>query len=239
VESQRLVWFRNDLRTADHQALYHACKESAGEGVLAVAVITPGQWLLQDEAKCRVQFWLANLEKLRQDLLALNIPLKVIRAATNHELPQQFLALAQQHRVSELYFNREYPRYEQSRDQRVRHLFAQHRIRSQVFDSDLVLAPGTVLNQQGRAYKVFTPFSKAWRRQFMLLNPGPLPAPSKQQSTLIISDPVPTEIGYVNRKGADWSADLWQAGADTAHRLLQQFVSNKLQAYPQMRDFPG
>lgn len=149
----KLVWFRNDLRTGDHRALYQACMDSAGEGVLAVAVISPKQWQLQDEARCRVQFWLANLASLQQDLARLNIPLKVVRAATNNEIPATLLNLARQHQVSALYFNREYPDYEQRRDQQVEALFRREGIACLSFDNDLVLPPGSVLNQQGALTK--------------------------------------------------------------------------------------
>jgi deoxyribodipyrimidine photo-lyase len=147
MATHKLVWFRNDLRTEDNHALYHACQNSAEAGVIAVVTITPTQWQMQDEAKCRVQFWLANLEKLKQDLAALNIPLKIIRAATNRELPEQLWALAQQLHVSDLYFNREYPEYEQTRDQQVEQLFFSHGAACHVSDSDLILPAGSVLNQ--------------------------------------------------------------------------------------------
>ena len=87
----KLVWFRNDLRTGDHHALYHACKQSNGEGVLAVEAITTKQWLLKDESKAKIQFYLANLSKLSDQLKALNIPLVIVRAPTNKELPAVLL----------------------------------------------------------------------------------------------------------------------------------------------------
>lgn len=237
----KLVWFRNDLRTEDNHALYHACQNSAEAGVIAVVAITPKQWQMQDEAKCRVQFWLANLEKLKQDLAALNIPLKVIRAATNRELPEQLGALAQQLNVSDLYFNQEYPEYEQARDQQVQQLLIQKGVACHVSDSDLILPPGSVLNQQGLAYKVFTPFSKAWRQLYLQQPSAPLPSPvqlPEQNYRVIDSDSVPADIGYGNQVGASWNSHLWPAGADHAHQLLQQFVHERSHNYKQLRDFP-
>ena len=255
MKPHKLVWFRNDLRTEDNHALYHACQHSSEEGVIAVAAITPTQWQVQDEAKCRVQFWLANLEKLKQDLAALNIPLKVIRADTNRELPEQLLNLAQQLNVRSLYFNCEYPEFEQRRDQQVESLFRQQGISCHTYDSDLVLPAGSVLNQQGFAYKVFTPFSKAWRQLYLQQPSTPLPSPAalpKRPDDLVIksasynenytengSERVPTDIGYKNQMGARWDSALWPAGADEAHRRLQQFVHERSHHYKQLRDFPA
>ena len=95
----KLVWFRNDLRIRDNQALYSACERAAqmatsnaaGSGVVAVVAITPEQWVLQDESKSRVQFWLANVNALKAALAGLNIPLKIIHTANNETLPQQLL----------------------------------------------------------------------------------------------------------------------------------------------------
>ncbi len=253
MQPHHLVWFRNDLRTEDNHALFHACQNSSEEGVVAVAAITPEQWLMQDEAHCKIQFWLANLEKIKEDLAALNIPLKVIRIPSNRELPEALLNLAQQLNVRHLYFNDEYPEYEQKRDQQVESLFMQQGIRCHTYDSDVVLPPGSVLNQQGLAYKVFTPFSKAWRQRYIQQPSSPLPSPvarPKSHDKLVIesgggcgsdsySDKVPVDIGYKNQMGARWNSTLWSAGADEAHRLLRQFVDERSDHYKQSRDFPA
>jgi deoxyribodipyrimidine photo-lyase len=239
MADKKLVWFRNDLRTGDHHALYHACQDSAGGGVIAVAAITPIQWLKQDEAKCRIQFWMANLDKLSLELSALNIPLKIIRVASNDEIPSVLLSFSESHGVGELYFNNEYPGYEQARDEAVANLFEQKGIRTRRFDSELVLPPGSVLNQQGSPYKVFTPFSRAWRQQFISMLPQPLPKPKIQPLINITSDEVPRESGYSSQLGANWIPPLWPAGSDAAHERLKMFVIHSSADYSRQRDFPG
>ncbi|MGI1668991.1 MAG: deoxyribodipyrimidine photo-lyase [Neptuniibacter sp.] len=235
----KLVWFRNDLRTGDHSALYAACKNNAGEGVLAVAAITPSQWFLQDESKSRVQFWLANLQSLSQQLSTLNIPLKIIAVERNAELPVAFLKLAREHGVRELYFNIEYPEYEQRRDSRVTALLQKQGVRCHSFESDLILPPGSVLNQKGDAYRVFTPFSRAWKKHYLQQLPSPLPVSPVQPVTSITSDKVPKQINYANTVGADWNIDLWPSGEDAARRQLLNFVDEKFGGYKEQRDLPG
>ncbi|MGH1460944.1 MAG: cryptochrome/photolyase family protein [Neptuniibacter sp.] len=234
-----LVWFRNDLRTGDHSALYLACENSKGEGVLAVAAITPQQWQLQDEAKCRVQFWLANLAALQQQLSKLNIPLKLIYADENDELPNKLLALAKQYQVRALYFNREYPQYEQIRDQRVFERFNAEDIHCHRLECDLVFPPGSVLNQKAEPYRVFTPFSRAWKKRFLASPSVPLSVPKLQPKLTIESDPVPTEISFANQGSANWQAVLWPADENIAHSRLQSFIYEKFVTYKQQRDFPA
>ena len=236
----KLVWFRNDLRVGDHHALYHACTQQPQQGVLAVLVIAPKQWQKQDEAKCRVQFWLACAAKLRAQLQDLNIPLKVVRVATNAEIPRSLLALAQQQGVTELHFNREYAEYETLRDQQVEALFQQQGIACRSYESDLVFAPGTLLNQQGQPYKVFTPFSKAWRKAYLQNPTAPLPPPNPVAvPQAVSSDEIPTDLAYGFNHGADWQQDRWPAGAEAAHAKLQQFVQMSFANYKQQRDFPA
>lgn len=234
----KLVWFRNDLRTGDHSALYSACHNNRGEGVLAVAAITPEQWLLQDESKSRVQFWLANLKSLQEQLNTLNIPLKLIYAASNDELPEKFLELVRQFKVSELHYNREYPEYEQLRDKKVWRLLKHNGVNCYHYDCDVVLPPGSVLNQKGEPYKVFTPFSRAWRKQYLQQVAEALPVPKKQPTLAIESDQIPETIPY-QQKGVDWQQNLWPAGEEQATSRLLKFVAKQFPEYKEQRDLPG
>lgn len=235
----KLVWFRNDLRIVDNHALFHACRSADSEGVMAVAAITPVQWEMQDEAKSRVQFWLANLRSLEEQLALLNIPLKIICTPDNESLTGELLKLAVEHSVTAIYFNREYPAYEQQRDKQVVDKLNLRGITSHLFDTDLVLPAGSVLSQKGEPYRVFTPFSRAWRKRYLSEMPELLPAPEKQVSIPVLSDPIPDEINYGVSVGADWQPDLWPAGAEYAHRRLEQFVLNKHAVYTEQRDFPN
>ncbi|PID55190.1 MAG: deoxyribodipyrimidine photolyase [Gammaproteobacteria bacterium] len=236
-EKNKLVWFRNDLRAGDNAALYRACE--GGGQVIAVALISPAQWVLQDESKSRVQFWLANLAKLKEQLAALNIPLKVLTVADNSAVPSALAELAASLDISELYFNREYPEYEQRRDEQLEQLLARRGVVCTSFDSDVVFAPGTILNKQQQPYKVFTPFAKAWRYQFTLTMPAPLPLPKKQMASTIKSDAIPKAIAYPIKTGADYDSERWPPGSEAAHGQLQQFVHERVFDYGGDRDVPA
>jgi len=82
-----LVWFRNDLRTLDNPALWHATQSGH---TLGVFYLCPRQWRGHHMAACRVEFLLRTLNCLRQQLAALNIPLLVLfhcASISEHNLP--------------------------------------------------------------------------------------------------------------------------------------------------------
>ena len=59
------MWFRTDLRLHDNTALHFAQKDS---DCIALFIISPKQWKLHDDADCKVDFWLRQLQELAQDL---------------------------------------------------------------------------------------------------------------------------------------------------------------------------
>ena len=225
-----LVWLRNDLRLGDNPALFYAC--AAGQPVTVVVVLTPQQAELHAEAPAKTAFWYDNLELLLPQLAALNIALKVLRLQHYGQVAQGLRELAQGLGATQLFFNNEYPLNEQQRDRQVVAALAGQGIGSQRFDADLVLPPGSVLNGQGEMFRVFTPFSRAWRRHYLQQLPAPLAAPAAVQPSTVVSDPVPVNEDSYRR-------DLWPAGEEVAHHRLQQFVARRVADYGDLRDYPA
>ena len=58
-----VCWFRNDLRVLDNPALHHCCKNS--KEVIAIYFINSVQWQEHDDALIKINFWLRNLELLK------------------------------------------------------------------------------------------------------------------------------------------------------------------------------
>jgi len=74
---QGVIWFREDLRTYDQTALYHAAKQSPS-GLAAIYILDINTWKNHDIAPCRVDFILRGLTTLSQELNSLNVPLILI-----------------------------------------------------------------------------------------------------------------------------------------------------------------
>lgn len=70
--SYQLIWFRQDLRIHDHAALWHATQ--AGQ-CIALVILSPEQWQQHDDAPIKIEFYLRQLQQLKQQLNTLNIPL--------------------------------------------------------------------------------------------------------------------------------------------------------------------
>lgn len=239
----KLVWFRNDLRVVDNPALFRACEDASlstpSSGVLAVVVLTPEQWFSHDDSPSKVEFWLANLTELRVKLQQLNIPLKVIQGDVFDNTPASLLRLSHEYNCDALYFNHEYALNEQRRDTSVTKLFGDNGIKTFSFHGDVIVPPSEISNQKGLPYRVFTPFSKSWRRSYLSANPQPLTAPNIQILTNISSDQVPRNIEFPNKEKIYWREDLWPAGEHIAHEKLHRFTVQRVNQYSRDRDYPA
>ena len=70
----QLVWFKRDLRVADHEPLHEAALR--GE-VLPLYIVEPGLWEQPDASGRQWDFWRESLESLREQLTLLGQPLVV------------------------------------------------------------------------------------------------------------------------------------------------------------------
>lgn len=239
----KLVWFRNDLRVRDNPALYQACEDARSDnrpcGVIAVVIICPQQWLLHDDSPNKVAFWLANLEQLKIELSALNIPLKVISGDLFSSVAPSLFELSKHYYCDGLYINEEYCLNEQKRDDEVKSLLTENGLAFNCFQGDTVITPGTILNQSKLPYRVFTPFSKVWRSVFLASGLQLYPEPKIQSPLDIESDSIPLVASYFKNTPVVWNQDVWPAGADAAHQKLHNFVNESVGTYKHDRDFPS
>lgn len=106
-----LVWFRNDLRTEDHQGLKKAIE--SGNQVIAYYTFNPDhfktlKWGFKKTERYRAQFLIESVSALQRELKALNISLIIDLKTPGESLPE----LIQQHRVIEIYLQQEWTQEE-------------------------------------------------------------------------------------------------------------------------------
>ena len=94
-----LVWFRRDLRADDNTALLAAAERSDG-GIVALYVVSPGEWRSHDDAPVKVDLWLRSVALLSETLGALNIPLLVETADAPGDIPALVRRVAHEHGLS-------------------------------------------------------------------------------------------------------------------------------------------
>lgn len=230
-----LHWFRRDLRLADNRALHDACQR-ATDGVVALFVLSPDEWRDHDDAPCKIDFWLRNLTDLKPRLAKLNIPLKIVTAASTKKVPDLVIESARKHNCAAISFNREYEVNESRRDARLIQRADQSGIETIAHHDRCILEPGTVRTQQGAPYTVYTPFMNQWLTVLDSEDVSTLPEPRKQKSIDITPDDIPAAV-----KGFESDIDpaLWPAGERTASGRLGAFIRDRISQYKAQRDIPS
>lgn len=232
-----LIWFRNDLRITDNNALHHACKRS-DEGVAAVFVVSPAQWQSHGWGANKVDFVLRGVEALRESLATRHIALKIITVEHFADTPAALLKQAKRFKCDALFFNREYELNEAKRDAAVSDAFASDGLAVHAFDDQTILPPVDIRTNNGDFYTVFSPFKRKWidtlKQQLPLQT---WPKPGKQRAIDIKSDALPSTI-----KGYTFNEEVsshWPAGESEAKKRLTRFINNSLGDYKKHRDLPA
>ena len=232
-----VVWFREDLRTLDNQALHYAAKQCT-EGVVGIYLLDPSMWQKHEVAFCRVDFLLRGLKKLREHLQRLHIPLIIKKISKQTNVAKLIHQQLQAVKAESLYFNRQYEVNELNRDTAVVAYLAQKNLKTYAFDDLVIFPPGSVKNGKGEDYKVFTAFKKAWLKKFRAEGVKSYATPKAQKPLRLSveSEAIPEKLsGFTS--GID--PDLWPAGQDVAVKRLQRFIDEALFDYHVDRDFPA
>jgi deoxyribodipyrimidine photo-lyase len=164
-----IVWFRNDLRLADHPALL----AGLGSGRPVVPV-----YVLDDESEgirpagAASRWWLYHsLQALDASLRALGSRLILRRGAAQKVLEK----VAAECDASAIYWNRAYDQGARERDERLKQAFERRGLVAEGLKGNLLFEPWEVRTAANGDFKVFTAF---WRACRTLPAPGePLPAP--------------------------------------------------------------
>ena len=228
-----LVWFRQDLRTADNPAL--AAAAAAGDGVVPIYLDTPlehGAWAPGAASR----WWLHySLECLSEDLAARGSRLTVRASADTR---QELIGMARECGATRVLWNRCYEPAASARDQGIKAALGAAGLAAHSYNSALLREPWEVANKAGGPYQVFTPF---WRHCLSLPEPAvPLPAPRRlaaprnwPQSTTIAN------LALLPRTG--WTLGLhaaWRPGSEGAAVRLAEFLRESFDAYGTLRNRP-
>lgn len=226
-----LVWFRHDLRITDNKALSSACANPDAR-VIAVFTATPEQWQQHHVSSRQITFIHQNLLALRIELAKLGIPLVCQTVDSFTDAAQWVLEYAQTQQVDAIFFNRQYELNEKQRDEwLVKHAKTQH---IHAFDDALLLPPGSVTNQKGEMYQVYTPFRRAFLTQLTATDCRSFSAPQKRGKALEINDTSP----LFPHDAVD-IVPSFLAGERAALTQLRQFCQSRVQHYQHNRDIPS
>ena len=232
----QLIWFRQDLRIHDHAALWHAAQQGP---CIALAVLSPEQWQLHQDARIKTDFYLRRLKYLKQQLQQLNIPLIILNIPLWEDLAPEILNLCQTLKIENLHTNIEVGVNELERDAQVQQLLEQQ-IRVELYHDRTLFPLGSIRNQSNQPYQVYSAFKKKCYERLILDVPTCYPEIETQ-------DPIQLPIEFTNVDLEKFSADyvvehatqLWSAEDQAALDLLDDFIEDKMAHYKTDRDLPA
>lgn len=237
---KNLIWFRQDLRISDHAALWHATQQAE---CIAYVALSPAQWRIHDDAAIKIDFYLRQLQQLKQQLHQLNIPLIVQVIPFWKDIAQPLLELCKQFDIQQIHANLEFGVHEQQRDQCCKDILKSTQITFYLHQDRTLFPVGHIRNQSGQPYKVFSAFKHNCYQRLDIQIPACFPDITPQtplnldiepsQSTI----PAPVDLGYI-APTLDIQ-HLWPVGEDFAKKQLNEFIEQGVVHYQQQRDFPA
>ena len=220
-----ILWLRRDLRRSDHPALLAARDASCGDLVVAY-VIDPALWSNAGPVR---RAWLgATLQATSAEY---DDALTLLWGDPRHVIP----ALASRIEASSVHVTRETTPFGRRRDAVVASSLAAQDIEWVETGTPYAVGPGLVRNGSGTAYKVFTPFAKAWRGHGW---PDPAPRPRTLPLRHLGDDDAATRV-IREALEAPGLPDLPPAGEAAALARWREFLETGLTAYAIERDHPG
>lgn len=229
-----LIWFRNDLRVQANPALFAAVEEA--KPCLAVVCLTPDSWDEHNESIWRMGLWRDRLRVLELELRMFNIPLKVLNVGHFSNTAPSLLSFTRERSVETLFYNCEYPLNEYRRDQAVEQMLRSTGVHVVSYHGELIIPPGEVKTGQDGHFKVYTPFSRAWRRKLNLFDATIRPITGCLPKMDEVSDSIPDDLEW--RTLPDMGG-LWPVTTDAIRQQVYQFISERESDYAIDRDYPA
>ncbi len=222
-------WVRRDFRLHDNPALLAAI--DAGAAVLPLFVLDPA--LLATAGPSRTEWLHASIAALDADLRAAGGPgLSVLRGKPEQLVPETAAKLG----AAAVHVSADFGPYGRRRDERVARACAERGVRLLATGSPYAIAPGTLVNGSGTAFKVFTPFHRVWQAHGVHD-----PAPAVQASSVDWTE-APERVDLAVALGAGGRELADEASETAARRHWQTYLADDeagADDYARHHDVPG
>jgi deoxyribodipyrimidine photo-lyase len=225
-----ILWFRRDLRLADHPALAAAC--ATGRPVIPLFICDE----VISNLGAAPQFRTARGVEVFAATLAARGSKLILRRGKALDVVQ---ALVAEIGAGAVWWSRAYDPAGQARDTGVKAALKAEGVDAQSFAGHLLHEPWTVQTGQGGFYKVFTPFWNAVRGRDLpdlVAVPGRIAAPAIWPASDDLTD---WQLGTAMRRGAAVLEPHMRVGEGAAMDRLDRFIGTKVAGYVAARDQPG
>jgi deoxyribodipyrimidine photo-lyase len=218
-------WVRRDFRLRNNPAL--AAAIDRGEAVLPLFVLDPV--LLKSAGVARRAWLIAALHALSASLQEAGGPgLSVVRGTPADAVP----AVAQALGADEVHISADFAPYGRRRDERVRGALTQSGVALRTTGSPYAVAPGTLLNQAGTPFQVFSPFHRSWLERGVHTPAPAVPMESVRWLT----------VGGIDELEAPDQELRQDAGEEAATRAWHAWLEKEpdgVHDYARTHDLPG
>lgn len=216
-----VMWFRRDLRLRDNPAL----RKAAARGpVLGLFVLDPRLWGSAGPAR---RAWLAATLRSLDDSMDGQLCLRM--GSPSSLVPRMVSEVG----ADQLHVTNDFTPYARSRDAAVVEALPDS-VEGVATGTPYAVAPGTVRNGSGDPYRVFTPFSKAWRA-----HGWDAPAQAPRNVEWISAESDQRVAAMLDKAIAEAPKGMPTAGEDAAQRRWKAFAESDLADYDDTRNDPG
>jgi len=228
-----LVWFRRDLRSTDHAALYHALTQARAvycAFVFDTEILDP----LPTRADRRVEFIWESVAELKAELERLGGGLLVRHGCAREIVP----ALAAELGVQAVYCNHDYEPLAIGRDLDVARTLAARGMALRTFKDQVIFERDEILTREGRPFSVFTPYKNAWLAQ---VDAARLRAYPIERHLSALARPPQSVLPSLEALGfahAGLAQLRMPTGMSGACSLFEDFRA-RMDRYHERRDFPA
>ncbi len=225
--SPAILWFRRDLRLADHPALDALCR--SGRPVIPVFIFDPVAQGYGAAPRFRMDL---SLRSLATDLEALGSRLILRRGPALEVL----VTLVAETGAGAVAWTRLYEAQSVQRDTKVKAALKARGLDVRSHPGHVLFEPPSVETGQGGPYRVYTPFWKAVRGRDVaapLPPPGRIAAPDVWPVSERLED---WRMGADMRRGAEIVQPYLQVGEAAARDRLAGFIAEKVDHYNDTRD---
>jgi len=226
-----IVWLRHDFRLTDNPALYYAAQHS--NKVVPVYIHAPEEANLWQAGQASNWWRHHSLTNLEQAIAQRGGRLIIRQGKSLEEL----LKLCQELKASTVYWNQTYTPGLTQRDQGVRNALESIGVDHYQYNGSLLHTPGTILNKEGKPYRVFSAFWATCQR--LGLGQTPLPAPSSLYDCKLASIPISELKLLPNIPWDQHFYEHWQPGEAHGLNQIERLCEERLDGYHHNRDYPA
>ena len=229
-EGPTIVWFRQDLRTADNPALWQACQRGTVVPVYIVDDSSAGAWAMGAASRWWLHHALESLDR------SLDGKLNLFRG----DALEILTSVAKELGATSVVWNRCYEPWRIERDAQLKSQLKLAGIEAHSYNGSLLWEPWQIVKADGTAYKVFTPY---YRRGCLQHSDPRIPHPAPERLQASDKSECSLSLNCLNLlPKIPWYEEMvncWQISESAAQQRLDEFIAEGLGDYREGRNYPN